>query len=1081
MDNNTEKRITAKMVLDSTGYNDKLKGLNAEMKKHQAELKLASEGIKSFGKDTEKLKSVQESLSKQLELHNKKVDMYKKSIEKANTKMQDNIKTRDKLKSSLEKANKKYEEAVKVYGKESTEAKKAKEEVDRLSKEHEKASKTVETNAKQVQNYETNLAKAKTAMTKTESELQKVNGELDKSSNKWIKASEGLKKSSDKLQNVGGKIEGIGSKLTTHVSAPLAAVGIASAKVGMDFEAEMSKVQAISGATGEDFKKLKAKAEEMGAKTKFSATESAEGLEYMAMAGWKTQDMLDGLPPILNLAIASGEQLGTTSDIVTDALTAFGLKAKDAGMFSDVLAAASSNANTNVGMMGATFQYAAPVAGALGYSVQDTAIAIGLMANAGIKADKAGTAIRTGLTNLVKPTDSMADAMKKYGITVKDANGKMKPFRQVIGELRQKLGNLDKATQANVASTIFGKEAMSGWLSIINASKDDVNKLTNAIDTSEGATDKMAKTMSNNAKGSITEMKSALEGAGIKIFEVVAPSITNLAKQVSNMADKFSKLSPKTQETIVKLAALGIATGPVVGGIGKTITGVGKLAGGLSKLIGVLGKTSKGVKIVEGATKGASIATAGAIKGIGAMGLATKAGALLMNPWVLGIGAATVAGVALYKHLKKDAVPSVDLFADKVKTSSKEMMNYNVASKGVQTANVKISESTKKAVGGYMELDKKAMGTITKLYVNGTKITKQTAKSITDTYTQMGTQIKTGMDTHYKQQEQQMKDFFAKSKNISKQEQQQMLEGLQQHNNKQKSEVDKCEQQIKAIMDKASKENRELKREEQQQINQIQEKMRTNAVKSLSDTEVESKVIMERLKSYSGRITAEQASEVIKNAERQRQGAVDKANKQYDGTVRNIIRMRDDAKTITKDQADKMIKEAERQKRESINKANQQKQQVVSKIKSMNSKIANSVDTTTGKILSKWDKLKSWWNSWNPAPKDFSYTLRGVETKVNQNWTGNKFYEGGFTTLHERGYELYDLPRSTRIYNHEASEELVMRTAENVATKVANSVLKGFKGNNGVNVTQHIYSPVPTPSELARQSKNNLRELALNW
>lgn len=199
-------------------------------------------------------------------------------------------------------------------------------------------------------------------MNKAQGELKKINEELDKQNNKWLKASDKLKEHSEKLTKVGGKLTDVGKTLTTHVSLPLAAVGVASAKVGMDFEAEMSKVQAISGATGGDFQKLKAKAEEMGAKTKFSATESAQGLEYMAMAGWKTQDMLDGLPPILNLAIASGEELGSTSDIVTDALTAFGLKAKDAGMFSDVLAAASSNANTNVGMMGATFQYAAPVA-----------------------------------------------------------------------------------------------------------------------------------------------------------------------------------------------------------------------------------------------------------------------------------------------------------------------------------------------------------------------------------------------------------------------------------------------------------------------------------------------------------------------------------------------------------------------------------------------------------------------------------------------------------------------------------------------------------------------------------------------
>lgn len=1076
MANNTEKRLRAVFEVDSTGFNDGLKGVNRSLRNAKSELKLASEGIKAFGSDSNRLKSVQESLAKQVELHSKKVDIYKQSIDKTTSKMKDNIKARDELKNSLDKANRKYEEAVKLYGKESTEAQKAKKEVDNLTEEYKKKEKAVKSNARSIQNYETNMNKANTQVVKTKAELEKINNELDKSNNKWLKASEGLQKHSDRLRSIGGKISDVGKSLTTKVSVPLAGVGIAASKVGMDFEAEMSKVQAISGATGEDFKKLKAKAEEMGAKTKFSATESAKALEYMAMAGWKTQDMLDGLPPILNLAIASGEQLGTTSDIVTDALTAFGLKAKDAGMFSDVLAAASSNANTNVGMMGATFQYVAPVAGALGYSVQDTAIAIGLMANAGIKADKAGTAIRTGLTNLVKPTDSMADAMKKYGITVKDANGKMKPFRQVIGELRQKLGNLDKATQANVASTIFGKEAMSGWLSIINASKDDVNKLTNAIDTSEGATDKMAKTMGNNAKGSITEMKSALEGAGIKIFEVVAPSITNLAKEVTKMADKFSKLNPKTQETIVKLAALGIATGPVIGGIGKTISGVGSLAGGLSKLTGFLGKATT-------ATKGATTATGLATKGMSAMGLATKASTLLLNPWTLAIAGVGIAGYATYKHLKKEAIPAVDLFADKVEHSTKKVKKANgEVENSVTKTTTKISQGTKKAVGSYMKLDENAKKHLMNLYINGTKITKNTANGIVKTYKDMGTQIKDGIDKDHKEQMKKMQEFFAKTQTITKEEQREMFTSLQEHNNKQKAEIDKYEKEIQAILDKASKEKRELKADEMQKIDEIQEKMKVNAVKTLSEEEVESKVILERLKAHSERLTTEQASEVIKNAEKQRQGAVEKAEKQYDETVANIIRMRDETGAITKEQADKMIKEAERQKRESITKAGQMKETVVEKIREMNRDTLKNIDENDGHIKTKWENLKSWFKN-NPILRNIKTVMQNSQDELaGHNWTGTNYWQGGLTYLHDSpginsNYELYDLPRGTRIYNHDASADLVTKTAENVATKVANSVLKNFGNIGAVGQEQTIIVPVNIDGrEVARVTAKPMSE-----
>ncbi len=419
--------------------------------------------------------------------------------------------------------------------------------------------------------------------------------------NLGVQKADEISRSFDKITKSGETFSKVGSKLTSHVTLPLVGLGAAAVKVGMGFEAQMSKVAAISGATGEDFKKLKAKAEEMGAKTKFSASEAGEGLEYMAMAGWKTGDMLNGIEPILNLAIASGEELGTTSDIVTDALTAFGLQAKDAGMFSDVLAAASSNANTNVGMMGETFKYAAPVAGSLGYTVKDTALAIGLMANSGIKASQAGTSLRAGLTNLVNPSKKMAKAMKKYVISIKDSHGHMKSFKQLMVDLRKKLGHLDKATQAAVVSTIFGKEAMSGWLSIINASSSDFDKLSGAIDKSEGATAQMAKTMSENAKGSIAEMKSALEGAAIKVFEALAPSITKVANAVSDLATKFSNLSPETQEFIVKAGLAAMAAGPLVSGLGKLSTGIGsvlKVGSLLTKGIGAV-TTGALVSILE--------------------------------------------------------------------------------------------------------------------------------------------------------------------------------------------------------------------------------------------------------------------------------------------------------------------------------------------------------------------------------------------------------------------------------------------------------------------------------------------------
>ena len=302
-----------------------------------------------------------------------------------------------------------------------------------------------------------------------------------------------------------------------------------------DFEAAMSKVSAVSGAIGTDLVKLTDKAKEMGATTKFTATETAEGFNYMAMAGWKTKDMLDGIEGILSLAAASGEDLGTTSDIVTDALTAFKLQAKDSGHFADVLAAASSNANTNVSMLGESFKYVAPVAGAMKYSVEDVSLALGLMANASVKSSMSGTSLKTAIANMSAPTDKMQAAMKKYNISLTDNHSKMKTLKGVLDNIRNSLGNLSEAEQTAAAKNIFGKEAMAGMLSIVNASEKDYNKLAKAINNADGASAKMSDTMLDNLQGSITLFQSALDGVKLSFGERLSPYVKGASDWLTDM------------------------------------------------------------------------------------------------------------------------------------------------------------------------------------------------------------------------------------------------------------------------------------------------------------------------------------------------------------------------------------------------------------------------------------------------------------------------------------------------------------------------------------------------------------------
>ena len=313
-----------------------------------------------------------------------------------------------------------------------------------------------------------------------------------------------------KIDEAGKKIEAFGDSVTNAgqaimpASMAVAGLGAAAVKTAADFDTSMSKVAAVSGATGDDLDALRDKAREMGAKTKFSASEAADAMNYMAMAGWKTGDMLEGIEGIMNLAAASGEDLATTSDIVTDALTAFGLSAQDSAHFADILAAASSNANTNVSMMGETFKYCAPIAGALGFSAEDTAEAIGLMANAGIKGSQAGTALRTIMNNLTGEIKLSGKALGDVTIATTNADGSMRDLSDILADCRGAFSQLSESEQAAAAEALVGKNAMSGFLALMNAGDADIEKLASSIDH---CSDTFVKTVD----GAIIPMSQALE------------------------------------------------------------------------------------------------------------------------------------------------------------------------------------------------------------------------------------------------------------------------------------------------------------------------------------------------------------------------------------------------------------------------------------------------------------------------------------------------------------------------------------------------------------------------------------------
>ena len=423
----------------------------------------------------------------------------------------------------------------------------------------------------------------------TEQELKR----LEEQANQSATALQKIAATGEKWKEVGGNIENAGKKLLP-VTATVTALGTASVKTAADFESSMSKVAAVSGATGSDLEALTKKAREMGSKTKFSASEAAEAMNYMAMAGWKTEDMLSGIEGVMNLAAASGEDLATTSDIVTDALTAFGLSAQDSGHFADVLAAASSNANTNVSMMGETFKYAAPIAGALGFSVEDTAEAIGLMENAGIKGSQAGTSLRTIMTNLSGDVKICGQNIGEVTIATTNADGSMRDLSDILADCRVAFAGLSESEQAAAAEALVGKNAMSGFLALMNASEGDIDKLSGAIDNCNGAAQNMADIMNDNLEGQLTILKSQLQELAISFGEILLPAVKKIVGWIQGFVDVLNSLPDGVKETIVTIALIAAALGPVLIIVGKVISAIGTIMTIIPKLAGVI-NAAKGV------------------------------------------------------------------------------------------------------------------------------------------------------------------------------------------------------------------------------------------------------------------------------------------------------------------------------------------------------------------------------------------------------------------------------------------------------------------------------------------------------
>lgn len=582
--------ITTKFKVDISDLKQGITEANNQIKLANSQFKAASDGTKEWENSVTGIKAKLDSLKSVLEAQNSKLESYSKQLDTAKKYQKEASDEVTRLKEALDKAKS-------SYGENSNEVQKLEKELSAAEKAETQLNNEVNKLTVTMNNQQGTVNKTQAEMNKLETEL----GQVEKAEKQAADEAEDLSK---EVRDAGDSANSSGSGFTVlkGALADLVADGIRKAidaikdfaketiQVGMDFDTAMSQVAAVSGATGTDLQSLRDKAKEMGANTKFSATEAADAFNYMAMAGWKTNDMLSGIDGVLALAAAGNTDLATTSDIVTDALTAFGQGADQAGRLADIMAAASSNANTNIEMMGGTFKYVAPIAGALGYSMEDTAIATGLMANAGIKAEQGGTALRSIMTRLASPPKEAATAMDALGISITNADGTMKPFSEVMVDLRSKFDGLSESQQAQYAKALAGQEAMSGLLAIVNAAPADFEQLTNAVNNSSGAAQNMADIMQDNLGGDLTALGSKLEGVQLSIYEKFEPALRKGVDVLSSMLDGINWVIEHADILISTLAGVGTAVGTFLlimnwgsimsaaaAGIGTVTTALGSL------------------------------------------------------------------------------------------------------------------------------------------------------------------------------------------------------------------------------------------------------------------------------------------------------------------------------------------------------------------------------------------------------------------------------------------------------------------------------------------------------------------------
>lgn len=1045
------RRVSTIFTIDDNEHNKKLKEINSQYKLTQSEIKLAGERLNSFGKNTSDLTYKQQALVKQTETLKEKINLYRESIEKASNRAEENNKKLQELKTTKQNLQSEYKQAVKLYGEESEEAKNLKEQLDKVNEEYTEQKAVVDKNIKTVNNHKIKLNEAEAQLTRVEAQLKDTNEELDRQNSKWVQAGESLQKAGENISNFGEKASKIGSTLTKSVTLPIVAMGTAAIKAQVDWESAFAGVKKTVDGTTEQIAELEQGIKDMSKELPSSAEDIAAVAEAAGQLGIQTDNILGFTKVIIDLGNATnltGEegasQLAKFANITGMAQTEFDR------LGSTIVALGNNSATTEADIVSMAMRLAG--AGTqVGMTEANIVSLAAALSSVGIEAEAGGSAFSKVMVSMQLAVETGNDSLKDFasvsGMTTsqfkkafkEDATGALISFIQGLSKAEEQgsssikvLDDMgitevrlrDSLLRASSASDLFNETIALG-----TEAWEENTALTNEANQRYATTESQIKILKN-------EIVDMARDIGVELL----PTLKDGLVIIKDLIEKFNNLSPATKENIIKFAALSAAVGPVIGTVGKLAQGIGsvtKLAGTLASTLGAASTATSAV--------GSAAGVAGGVSGMA--GLASSLGGVVVAaaPYVTAGAAIAGAGYLVYKGLNEEVIPEVDLFADKVEyTASTVNSSGQYMANSVEATVIKISDSTKEAVGAYIELDDSARNEMQSLYINSTTISEQIKTDMTAKFNEMSTQIISGYEKQKNDSIAQLQEMFSLQSTLTAEEQANIIANTGTFYEDKKTQTQEFENQINQIINTASQEKRSLTQEETQQITQLQNQMRENAVKALSENEIEAQVILQRMKDYDTRITAEQASEHIKQLNESRDKAVATANDEYEKRIATIIRLRDESGVISAEQAEKMIQDAKDQRDGVVEQAENTRKEAVDKIFTMNKDLQKDVDSSTGEIVGLWQKMFGTWDKWKPETKymkTVSYTEKMSGATIGANALGTSYFQGGLTSINERGYEVVELPRGTKVKNHLQSENMIKDTA----IQTANSVINGLK------------------------------------